>query len=59
MMFQKLVAIEPINLISDAEKELRRYAREIVFYKDIPAGDAEIAARVGTRTPYCSATPPA
>lgn len=47
MMFQKLVAIEPINLISDAEKELRRYAREIVFYKDIPAGDAEIAARVG------------
>lgn len=46
-MFEKLVAIEPVSLVPDAEKELHRYAREVVLYNDIPTDDAEIAARIG------------
>lgn len=46
-MFEKLVAIEPVSLVPEAEKELRGYAREIILYDDIPTDDAEIAARIG------------
>ena len=30
-MFKKLVAIEPVNLVSQAEEELRGYAGEITY----------------------------
>lgn len=46
-MFRKLVAIEPVSLIPTAEKELYRYAREVILYNDIPADDDEIARRIG------------
>lgn len=46
-MFNKLVAIEPVSLIPSAEKALHSYAKEIVMYNDIPAGDDEVAARIG------------
>ena len=46
-MFEKLVAIEPVSLVPEAEQALRQYAREVVLFGDIPADDAEIAARVG------------
>ena len=46
-MFEKLVAIEPVSLVPEAEKELSRYARQVVLYEDIPADDGEIARRVG------------
>ena len=46
-MFRKLVAIEPVSLIPSAEEELHAYAEEVVMYSDVPAGDDEIAARIG------------
>ena len=46
-MFKKLVAIEPVNLVSQAEEELRGYAGEITLYEDVPSGDEEIIRRIG------------
>lgn len=46
-MFKKIVAIEPVGLIPEAEEKLKQYAAEVVMYSDIPAGDAEIARRIG------------
>lgn len=46
-MFEKLVAIEPVGLVPEAEKELHTYARDIVMFDGVPTDDAEIAARVG------------
>ncbi len=46
-MFNKLVAIEPVSLVKDAEKELFDYAREVVMYDDIPVDDDEIIKRIG------------
>ena len=44
--FKKLVAIEPLNLIPSAEKELTSFAEDVVIYTDRPAGTAEIVARI-------------
>lgn len=46
-MFDKLVAIEPVSLVPDAEAALHDYAREVVLYRDVPADDAEILRRIG------------
>lgn len=46
-MFEKLVAIEPIKLIEDGKQKLSDYAREVIFYSDIPADDEEIIRRIG------------
>ncbi len=46
-MFHKLVAIEPVSLISSAEQKLHSFANEVIMYSDIPAGDDEIIARIG------------
>lgn len=46
-MFHKLVAIEPVSLVKEAEKELFHYAREVVLYEDIPTDDEEIIRRIG------------
>lgn len=46
-MFNKLVAIEPVSLIPSAEKKLQDFTKEVVMYDDIPAGDEEVAARIG------------
>ena len=35
-MFEKIVAIEPVSLVQDAEKELYQYARTVVLHDDIP-----------------------
>ena len=45
-MFQKLVAIEPVSLVPEAEKDLYQYAKEVVFYSDIPKSDEEIVTRI-------------
>ena len=47
MKFKKLVAIEPVSLIPEAEKKLSDYAEEIVLFDDIPANDGEILRRIG------------
>lgn len=46
-MFNKLVAIEPVSLIPSAEKKLQSFAKEVIMYDDVPAGDEEVAARIG------------
>lgn len=46
-MFDRLVAIEPVSLVPSAEEALRRFAKEVVMYADIPSGDDEIVARIG------------
>lgn len=46
-MFKKLVAIEPVSLVEEAEKELYSFAQEVVMFPDIPADDDEIARRIG------------
>ncbi len=46
-MFNKLVAIEPVSLIKEAEKSLYKYANEVIFYNDIPENDEEIIRRIG------------
>ena len=46
-MFQKLVAIEPVSLVKEAENRLYDYAKEVVLYPDIPADDEEILKRIG------------
>ncbi len=46
-MFEKLVAIEPVSLVDEAEKRLYDYAKEVVMYPDVPADDEEIIRRIG------------
>lgn len=46
-MFHKLVAIEPVSLVKEAEEKLYQYAEEVVLYDDIPADDEEIIRRIG------------
>lgn len=46
-MFNKLVAIEPVSLIPSAEKKLQSFAKEVIMYDDMPAGDEEVATRIG------------
>ena len=45
--FKKLVAIEPVSLIPQAEERLKALAEEVVMYPDIPMDEDEIAARIG------------
>lgn len=45
-MFQKLVAIEPVGLIPSAERELHKFAKEVIMHTDIPEDDNEIALRI-------------
>lgn len=46
-MFQKLVAIEPVSLVPEAEEKLHEYAKEVILYRDIPKDDEEIIKRIG------------
>lgn len=46
-MFEKLVAIEPVSLVPEAEQALHTYAKEVVLFDDIPADNAEIIRRIG------------
>ena len=45
-MFQKLVAIEPISLIDSAKEELKKFAKEVIFYNTVPTSDDEIIKRI-------------
>ncbi len=36
-----------VSLIPSAEEKLHDYAKEVIFYRDIPAGDEEIVRRIG------------
>ena len=46
-MFRKLVAIEPVRMVASGMEELKKYAKEVITYDDIPADDAQIVRRIG------------
>ncbi len=46
-MFNKLVMIEPINIFQTHKDEIKKYAKEIIEYYDIPKTDNEIIERIG------------
>lgn len=46
-MFNKLVAIEPVSLTLSAKNKLQSFAKEVIMYDNLPAGDDEVAARIG------------
>ena len=46
-MFQKIVAVEPVNLLPAAKERLHEFAKEVVLYDSLPADDEEIIRRVG------------
>ena len=37
-MFQKIVAIEPVNLLPAAKECLHEFAKEVVLYDSLPRG---------------------
>lgn len=45
-MFNKLVAIEPINIFEKHKNELTKYANEVILYPNMPANDDEIIERI-------------
>ena len=45
--FKKLVAIEPVSLVSWGEKELAQYTEELVMYEDVPGSTEEVIRRIG------------
>lgn len=46
-MFERLVAIEPINLVPKWETALQDCAKEVVLYDNRPESDEEIIRRIG------------
>ena len=44
--FQKLVAIEPINIFDNHKEMLKDYANEVILYSDMPKDDDEIIRRI-------------
>lgn len=46
-MFQKLVAIEPIELVASAEQKLHEYAKEVILFGDMPKDNEQIIERIG------------
>ncbi len=45
-MFKKLVIIEPINMLPMHVEKLNEIAKEVIYYKDIPANDDVIISRI-------------
>lgn len=45
-MFNKLVVIEPINILDVHKKELYKVSKEVIFYNDMPSSDEEIIKRI-------------
>ncbi len=46
-MFKKIVAIDPVGMVSAAEKELHTLGEEVIFYDDVPKNNEEIIKRIG------------
>lgn len=45
-MFNKIVVIEPINILDYQKNELSNYANEVIFYHTLPTSDDEIIKRI-------------
>lgn len=46
-MFKKLVGIEPLELIPEANEKLKSFAETLILHEDQPSGNAEIVERIG------------
>ncbi len=46
-IFNKLVAIEPVHLLPEAEEELKKLAHEVILHRDTPRSQEEVAERIG------------
>ncbi len=46
-IFKKIVAIEPVHLLPQAEKELHEFAHEVVLHRDTPQSQEQVAQRIG------------
>ncbi|MEO6949398.1 MAG: NAD(P)-dependent oxidoreductase, partial [Ginsengibacter sp.] len=46
-MFKRLVGIEPLELIPEANKKLASFAETLILHEDQPSGIEEIIARIG------------
>lgn len=44
--FKKIVAVEPVNLVSNAEEQLKEYADCVEMYQDIPENEDELVRRM-------------
>lgn len=47
-MFEKIVAVEPVNLLPEAREQLGRFAKDVVFSDSLPQDAKEMAQRIGT-----------
>ena len=45
-MFNKIVIIEPINMLDEHLIKLNEVSKEVIYYKDIPSNDDEIIKRI-------------
>ena len=43
--FEKLVAVEALNLFTGANEEFAKRAKEYVFYDDVPSSEEEVIRR--------------
>ena len=47
MMFEKLVIIEPINVLPNHIKKLHEFAKEVIYFNNsLPKNDEEIISRI-------------
>lgn len=46
MIFEKLVAIEPVSMVPEGVEELHQYAKEVILFDDIPADEEAIINRI-------------
>ena len=45
-MFNKIVVIEPINILEYQKKKLNDFSKEVIFYTTLPSSDEEIVERI-------------
>ena len=45
--FEKLVAVEALNLFTGANEEFAKRAKEYVFYDDVPSSEEEVIRKIG------------
>ena len=46
-MFEKITAIEDVSLVKSAVEDLKKYAKEVILYSDVPCSEEEIIKRIG------------
>ena len=52
--FEKLVAVEALNLFTGANEEFAKRAKEYVFYDDVPSSEEEVIRRAKDAAQSCA-----